>query len=158
MNFSLLSIISPLAPFASRSNSRSWSLSTSGSFSVSSFLAKLSFSSPPYLSTFPFKTIWFPLVPSKFQGFLWVIAWGRALTQDRFQIFISVSSLFPHICLLRFTNSKSNDHLFIHCPFTWTHWGKLFHLINVKWVASSSTMDLISSWKFAPILWKARKI
>lgn len=37
----------------------------------------------------------------------------------------------PQICTLCFTNSKSNDHLFIQCPFTWQLWGELFHLINL---------------------------
>lgn len=100
---SLISIISPLSPSPSRSDSRLWSLSSLGSFLVSSCFALLSYSSPPSPSSFPSHTIWFLLFPSKIQGFHWKIASGRVLTQNRYQNLnrrSSFASCLPSLFLL----------------------------------------------------------
>lgn len=81
-----------------------WSLCSNGLFLVSSFFSTFS-SPPPSLSTIlPFSTPWFPL---KFQGFLWKIAWRKALTRVFFQRFHPNLVLYPQVCFLRFANSES---------------------------------------------------
>lgn len=57
----------------------------------------------------------------------------------------------PRYGLLYFSCSESNDHFFIHCPFTLLLRVKLHRLIGVDWIAPSTTSQLISNWKYVPI-------
>lgn len=55
--------------------------------------------SPPHLSLL---NLYGTLSSLKIQRSLWNIAWQRALTQNRFQLFNPNSLLSPHICILCF--------------------------------------------------------
>lgn len=87
----------------------------------------------------------FHLVPSKFQGFLWLMIGGEL----SLRIGSKCSILFPpspssyasfvSLTLNLTTTSSSN------CPFTWKLWGRLFRLVNITWVALPSTLDLIAT-------------
>lgn len=94
-------ILHQVQPPSSSSNSRIWTLSPSGSFSVSSsFVPSLLALSP----SFPCKIIWFPLSPSKVQGFLWKLAWSLAPTLDIFSHPTLTSFSYPthvHFVFLR---------------------------------------------------------
>lgn len=113
---SLLGLLSPLHPDPLKSDSISWALLSNGIFSVSSFLL-CSFFPFSFPSPFPHKTIWYPIISPKVQGFLWKIACSRALTQDQFQRLHPHLSSSLQVYLLCFANSKSNDHLFLQCFF-----------------------------------------
>lgn len=68
------------------------------------------------------------------------------------------SSRCPRICVLCHANSESNDQLFIHCPFTWQLWEKLYRLMNLNWVVTNNTHTFISQWRTTPLSRKAKKI
>lgn len=88
---SLLAIIQPFQITSSRSDSRLWIPSNSGTFSVSSFFSAISSSS----SSFPHRPIWFPLSPSKVQAFLRKVAWNRG------PLLTSFKSSSPHFIYLQ---------------------------------------------------------
>lgn len=134
-------------PIPSKPDYILWSLSSNGLFSCSSFYSSIS---SPLSAPFNPHTIWFSLVPPKIQAFLLKIAWHRALTQSRFQSLHLNSVLSPHMYLLCSANSESNDHFFIHCPFSWSVWCKLFHLVNFNWAVPSNLLSLISPWRAFP--------
>lgn len=108
----LLAIPLPFQPFASRSDSRTWTISPSGIFSVSSFSSAIS--SNPVAPTFPCETLWFPLSPTKFQGFLWKIAGTHGPILDVIQ------SFYPYLTLLQtlvpFASQRKRP--IITCSFT----------------------------------------
>lgn len=91
------------------------------------------------------------LVPPKVQGFQWKIAWHRVFIQDLFERLHPNLVLSPDICLLCFANTKSNDHLFIHCPFSWLLWEKLFQLINLLGLSPTISLSLIFHWRAFPL-------
>lgn len=61
------------------------------------------------------------------------------------------------MCLLCSSNTESNDHLFIHCSFSWTLWCRLFHLTNSPWVVPTNLPFLISQWRALPWSRKSKK-
>lgn len=75
-------------------------------------------------------------------------------TLCRWKTFLTNS---PYLCSL-FSNSELNDHPFFQYPFTWHVWVKLFHLINLSWVAPFSILDLIVCWRSFLLRRKAKKI
>lgn len=102
--FSLLSIISPLCLSFSHPDSRIWSLSTSVSFTVSSFFRwSLSFFPSPSFP-FPYKRIWFPLVPSKIKVFFGKSHGGESLLKTNFKLLTRSPRFAPHLPSL-FSNS-----------------------------------------------------
>lgn len=121
------------------------------------FLHFLFFLKPTASIIFSHSSIWHPFVPSKVPGFFWKVAWGRVLTQDRFQILNPLIPLSPHICVFCHNHSESNDHLFIHCPFSCRLWGKLFCQINLSWVVSSTTFSF-TQWRSITLRRKAKRI
>ncbi|RVW51131.1 hypothetical protein CK203_078096 [Vitis vinifera] len=62
----------------SSSDSRAWSLSSSGSFSVKSFFYALSKDSNP-LMFLPAKFLWSSKVPSKVKALAWLVAHGKGV-------------------------------------------------------------------------------
>lgn len=63
----------------------------------------------------------------------------------------------PQMCL-SLCNYEYNDHLFIHCPFTWFLCEKLFSMINLSWVVLSSISNPISIWRSFPLRKNPKKI
>lgn len=68
----LSAILQQFQALVTRNDSRIWTISPSGIFSVSSFFSTIS--SNPVGPPFPYNPIWFSLSPSKVQEFLWKIA------------------------------------------------------------------------------------
>lgn len=121
--------------------------SSNGVSSASSFFSAFLHSPFPFPSPIPFShsTICYAVVPPKIQGLLRKIAWHRTLNQDHFQRLHTHISLTlrpppspnPNTPLICFANSESNDHLFVHCPFSWQLWRNLFRLIHYGWLLLS---------------------
>ncbi|RVW65400.1 LINE-1 retrotransposable element ORF2 protein [Vitis vinifera] len=89
-------------------DARSWSLSTSGIFTVKSFFLALSqFSgSPPVIPT---KFVWNSQVPFKVKSFVWLVAHKKVNTNDLLQLRRLYKALSPDIFQKedRFGNSRS---------------------------------------------------
>ncbi|RVX11717.1 putative ribonuclease H protein [Vitis vinifera] len=126
----------------SSSDSRAWSLSSSGSFSVKSFFYALSRDSNP-LMFLPAKFLWSSKVPSKVKVLAWLVAHGKVNTNDKLQLRRPYKALCPQWCILCKGNGESIDHLFLHCPVTIGLWHKLFNLVGVIWVPPRSIEDML---------------
>ncbi|KAL6346450.1 hypothetical protein AAG906_033246 [Vitis piasezkii] len=125
----------------SSSDSRAWSLSSSGSFSVKSFFNALSKDSNP-LMFLPAKFLWSSKVPSKVKALAWLVAHGKVNTNDKLQLRRPYKALCPQWCILCKGNGESIDHLFLHCPVTIGLWHRLFNLVGVIWVPPRSIEDI----------------
>ncbi|RVW41858.1 putative ribonuclease H protein [Vitis vinifera] len=99
----------------SSSDSRAWSLSSSGSFSVKSFFYALSKDSNP-LMFLPAKFLWSSKVPSKVKALAWLVAHGKVNTNDKLQLRRPYKALCPQWCILCKGNGESIDHFFFIVP------------------------------------------
>ncbi|RVX06252.1 Transposon TX1 uncharacterized 149 kDa protein [Vitis vinifera] len=81
----LMSSLNSVLFSPSSSDSKAWSLSSSGSFSVKSFFCALSKVSNP-LMFLPAKFLWSSKVPSKVKALAWLVAHGKVNTNDKFAI------------------------------------------------------------------------
>ncbi|RVW25911.1 hypothetical protein CK203_111345 [Vitis vinifera] len=90
----------------SSSNSRAWSLSSSGSFSVKSFFCALSKVSNP-LMFLPAKFLWSSKVPSKVKALAWLVAHGKVNTNDKLQLRRPYKALCTQWCILCKGNGES---------------------------------------------------
>lgn len=90
------------------------------------FLLRASLVSPPFEAlssfnkpaSFPYKRVWFSQAPPKVQKLLLKVVWGRVLPLDRVQILFPHLYMSPHICVMCLSDSKTNDHLLLHCLVT----------------------------------------
>nr|CAN74795.1 hypothetical protein VITISV_041690 [Vitis vinifera] len=138
----LMSSIHSVLLSPSSSDSRAWSLSSSGSFSVKSFFYALSRDSNP-LMFLPAKFLWSSKVPSKVKALAWLVAHGKVNTNDKLQLRRPYKALCPQWCILCKGNGESIDHLFLHCPVTIGLWHRLFNLVGVIWVPPRSIEDML---------------
>ena len=126
----------------SLADSRAWSLSSSGLFSVKSFFLALSKVSNPILFLLA-KFLWSSKAPSKVKALAWLVVHGKANTNDKLQLRRPYESLYPQWCILCKGNGESIDHLFLHCPVTIRLWHKLFNLVRLAWVPPRSIVDMM---------------
>ncbi|RVX22620.1 putative ribonuclease H protein [Vitis vinifera] len=98
--------LSPSVP-----DKRSWSLSSSGLFTVKSFFLALSqISGLP--SVFPTKLVWNSQVLFKIKSFVWLVAHKKVNTNDMLQLRRPSKALSPDICMLCMKQGETVDHLF----------------------------------------------
>ncbi|WKA05429.1 hypothetical protein VitviT2T_023397 [Vitis vinifera] len=125
-----MSSLSSVFFFPSLVDSRVWSLSSSGLFSVKSFFLALSKVSNPILFL-PAKFLWSSKAPSKVKALASLVAHGKVNTNDKLQLRRPYKSLCPQWCILCKGNGELIDHLFLHCPVTIGLWHKLFNLARL---------------------------
>lgn len=107
---SLLSLLqAQRVSLASLANSRIWTLSSSALFSVPSFCQALTFPSLGLYPLFPHIRVWCSSSRLKVQSSIWNVAWGRVLTSRRVHTIHPHLFWSPHICVLCYSNSKTND-------------------------------------------------
>ncbi|RVX19857.1 hypothetical protein CK203_005103 [Vitis vinifera] len=123
-------------------DSRVWSLSSSGLFSVKSFFLALSKVSNP-LMFLPAKFLWSSKVPSKVKALAWLVAHGKVNTNDKLQLRRPYKALYPQWCILCKGNGESIDYLFLHCLVTIRLWHRLFNLVGSVWVPPRSLEDML---------------
>ena len=99
------------------SDVRSWSLCSSGLFTVKSFFTTLS-QMPDSSSFFPTKFVWKSQVPFKVKAFIWLVAHKKVNTNDLLQLRRPHKAISPDICKLCMKQGESADHLFLHCSVT----------------------------------------
>ena len=85
--------------FPSIADSRGWSLSSTGLFTVKSFLLALSLPPTPLLFH-PTKFLWISKAPSKVRTFSWLVAHRKVNTNDLLQLRRPYRSLNPLWCIL----------------------------------------------------------
>lgn len=85
---------------------------------------------PHAFSPFPLSFPLFlpPLLLLLNQAFFRKIASNRAPTPDIIQSFNPKLSLLPNICSICLSTTETTDHLFMHCPFTYSLWVRIFQL------------------------------
>ena len=102
-------------------DSRAWSLSSLGLFSVKSFFLALSKVLNPILFLRA-KFLWSSKAPSKVTTLAWLVVYGKVNTNDKLQLRRPYKSLCPQWCILCKGNGELIDHLFLHCPVTIGLW------------------------------------
>lgn len=122
---SLLGLLSPFHRDPLKSDSISWALLSNGIFSVSSFLL-CSFFSFSFPSPFPHKTIWYPIISPKVQGFLGKLLAVEPLLKTNFS---GSTHIFLHLskctfCVLPTLNPTITS--FFIAFFSWQLWGHTF--------------------------------
>ena len=96
---------------------RSWSLSSSGLFTIKSFFLALSHLFDSSLA-FPTNFVWKSQVPFKIKSFVWLVTHKKVNTNDLLQLRRPYKALSLNICKLCMKHGESIDHLFLHCPLT----------------------------------------
>ncbi|RVW15726.1 putative ribonuclease H protein [Vitis vinifera] len=129
-----------LSTFAS--DARSWSLCSSGLFTVKSFFTALS-QMPDSSPFFPTKFVWKSQVPFKVKAFIWLVAHKKVNTNDLLQLRRPYKAISPNICKLCMEQGESADHLFLHCSVTLGLWHRLFQLAKMDWVPPKSISDMM---------------
>ncbi|RVW98432.1 Cation-chloride cotransporter 1 [Vitis vinifera] len=124
------------------SDARSWSLLSSGLFTVKSFFTALSqtLDSSPF---FPSKFVWKSQVPFKVKTFVWLVAHKKVNTNDLLQLRRPHKALSPDICKLCMGQGESADHLFLHCSVTLGLWHRLFQLAKMDWIPPKNISDMM---------------
>ncbi|RVW54237.1 putative ribonuclease H protein [Vitis vinifera] len=126
----------------SASDARSWSLCSSGLFTVKSFFTALS-QMPDSSPFFPTKFVWKSQVPFKVKAFIWLVAHKKVNTNDLLQLRRPHKAISPDICKLCMEQGESADHLFLHCSVTLGLWHRLFQLAKMDWVPPKSISDMM---------------
>ena len=126
----------------SASDARSWSLCSSGLFTVKSFFTTLS-QMPDSSPFFPTKFVWKSQVPFKVKAFIWLVAHKKVNTNDLLQLRRPHKAISPDICKLCMEQGESADHLFLHCSVTLGLWHRLFQLAKMDWVPPKSISDMM---------------
>ncbi|KAJ9697646.1 hypothetical protein PVL29_006989 [Vitis rotundifolia] len=126
----------------SASNERSWSLLSSGLFTVKSFFTALS-QMPDSSPFFPTKFVWNSQVPFKVKAFVWLVAHKKVNTNDMLQLRRPHKALSPDICKLCMEQGESADHLFLHCSVSMGLWHRLFQLAKLDWVPPRSISEMM---------------
>ena len=122
---------------------RSWSLSTSGLFTVKSLFLSLSqFFGFPLV--FPIKFVWNSQVPFKVKSFVQLVAHKKVNTNDLLRSRRPYKPLCPDICKLCMKHEELVDHFFLHCSLTLGLWHRLFQLAKTNWVPPRSISDMLS--------------
>ena len=81
---------------------------------------------------------------SRVTFFVWTTALGKCLTIDNLRK--------RKVCILDWyymfkCNSKSVDHLFLHCLVALELWDMVFDLLGVYWVMPMSVVGLFACWQ-----------
>ncbi|RVW97046.1 hypothetical protein CK203_032332 [Vitis vinifera] len=132
----LMSSLSSVRFSPSLADSRAWSLSSSGLFTVKSFFLALSKVSNPILFLSA-KFLWSSKVPSKVKALAWIVAHGKVNTNDKLQLRRPYKSLCPQWCILCKGNGDRLITFFFIVLYHWTL-NKLFKLAGLDWVPPRS--------------------
>ncbi|CAN1748138.1 Putative ribonuclease H protein At1g65750 [Linum perenne] len=124
--------------------SLSWTLASSGSFSVSSWFKHLIDVQFPGSNFFPFSTIWKKGVPSKICGFLWLLFHGNISTFDNLS---KRGFIGPNLCVLCRADLESVSHLFFSCNFARTVWNVFSSKVSIHGPFHIVADLLVEGWQ-----------
>ena len=114
----------------STTDSKVWSLSSLGLFTVKSFFLALSNPSNPILFLLT-KFLCKSKALSNVKALAWLVAHKKVNTNDMLQLKRPFKSLFPQWSVSCKGNGESINHLFLHYPLTIGLWHKLFNLARL---------------------------
>ncbi|CAN0871761.1 LINE-1 retrotransposable element ORF2 protein [Linum grandiflorum] len=96
------------------------------------------------IEDFPCSEIWNKMVPTKIQGFLWLVFHGSILTLDNLQ---RRGMLVANWCVLCRKQSESITHLFLDCPFALGIWHHFSSALSFFGPLSSDMPGVVRGWK-----------
>ena len=118
-----------------------WKPSIQMGFNVSSYYKDLSRRND---TSFPWKSIWKPKVPSQITFFLWVASLGKILTVENLR---RRNIVVVNWCYLCKANGESVDHLLLYCSFSRELWDLVFAFFGVHWVMPETALNLLACWQ-----------
>ncbi|OVA13883.1 Pectinesterase inhibitor domain [Macleaya cordata] len=152
---SLLATIGDRPPIRNtESDSRSWSHTKQGVFTVKSAYDALQTSNQAF---FPTKLIWNPKIPFRINFFCWLVSLHKILTLDNLQ---KRGHSLANACVLCLKQAESPHHILLHCPFTRHIWNQILPQFGWCWVCPPSVLLLAQSWsskgftKIGKIIWQ----
>lgn len=102
---------------------RVWGISNPGIFSSKSFFEHLT--STPQNASFALNNfIWKAKAPLKVRAFSWTVVLDRVNTNNPLQRQRPNKVMSPNIFVICFKRRKTNEHLFLQCPFAWSFCGR----------------------------------
>uniref|UniRef100_A0A2N9IDI8 Reverse transcriptase zinc-binding domain-containing protein n=1 Tax=Fagus sylvatica TaxID=28930 RepID=A0A2N9IDI8_FAGSY len=118
-----------------------WQPALQKGFKVSSYYRVLSSRDD---SSFPWKSIWKPKVPSRVAFFVWAASLGKILTADNLR---NRNIILVSWCCLCKADGETVDHLLLHCSFSRELWNMILALFGVQWVMPCTVLDLLACWQ-----------
>ena len=71
------------------------------------------------------------------------MALKKVNTNDMLQLRRSYQAPSSDVCLFCMKSGKTMDHIFLHWPFSFGLWHRLFNLIHMDWVPPRSICDMM---------------
>ncbi|CAN1805352.1 Putative ribonuclease H protein At1g65750 [Linum perenne] len=121
-----------------------WPLHASGRFTVKSLRSFMTAERFEVWPDFPKGVVWSKMVPTKIQGFLWMVWHGKIASIDNLQ---KRGMVLTNWCVLCEKNLESIDHMFLHCPFATSVWGWVSSKLSLIGPRNASMRGLIEAWK-----------
>ncbi|CAN0913540.1 hypothetical protein LINGRAHAP2_LOCUS27995 [Linum grandiflorum] len=121
-----------------------WPLEASSVFSVKSIRAALieeKFFGEP---AFPAKTVWANCVPTKVQGFVWLVYNKRIDSMDNLQ---RRGLQIANRCVLCDRHIEIVDHMFLRCDFSTKVWAMICSKLLIHNPFQKGSNDFIRDWK-----------
>ncbi|CAN1781841.1 Putative ribonuclease H protein At1g65750 [Linum perenne] len=135
----------------------SWPLERSGSFSVRSLRQMMVKERFVGVQTFPSTVVWSKVVPTKVQGFTWMVWHKKIASLDNLQ---KRGMILTNWCVLCERDAESVDHLFLRCPFSSAVWDRVSSKLSLFGPRVDNIRGLFETWKgmnCAPIFAAAEK-
>ncbi|CAN1792638.1 Putative ribonuclease H protein At1g65750 [Linum perenne] len=121
-----------------------WRLESTRCFSVGSLRRVLISERFRAVPEFPEIAVWKKEVPTKIQGFVWMVWHGKIASIDNLQ---KRGMVLVNWCALCERDLESINHLFIHCSFTSSVWGRVSSKLSLYGPRNAGVRDLIEAWK-----------
>jgi hypothetical protein len=144
----LVEVLQPVMLTAEEDKWR-WSIDSNGGFSVNSTYAFVSDLLAEQVNITKeqiaaFKGIWKCTVPSKAQGFAWLVLNDRIPTKAnlfRYKILLQPSD---RTCLLCGVEEENSIHLLVYCPFARQMWATICQWLNLTFCLPQSCISLLN--------------
>ena len=133
-----LDLIYSVSPNDNGVDQMCWQRDSNKAFTVRSYYSCLNVPSP---QQFPWKGIWKSKAPPRVAFFVWMVAWGKILTNDNLR---KRRIILVDWCCLCKNAGESSDHLFLHCSMAKQLWDSILTLFGMHWVMPRTTQDLIA--------------
>ncbi|CAN0922455.1 Putative ribonuclease H protein At1g65750 [Linum grandiflorum] len=98
----------------------------------------------PGTEEFPYQCIWKKEVPTKIQGFLWMVYYNRILTMDNLQ---RRGLTTPNWCSLCRGAEESVSHIFLLCSYSRKVWDMFSSTLSIFGPLHHSLKGVIVGWK-----------
>ncbi|XP_026405634.1 uncharacterized protein LOC113300647 [Papaver somniferum] len=151
----LVSIGHSPPPLSSQRDSRVWTPSSTGSFTVkSTYKSLVENAQDVSVTNFPYKAIWNPHVPPKICFFYWTATHNKIATQDSLQ---HRNFKLASRCPLCPVECESTEHLLLNCHFSRKVWSLILPRTR-WWIPPLTVLQLAQTWSSKGILGPAKEI